>query len=366
MAATEPRVDNWAADHKRKGTALKKNTRRSADEQFSQVNEQFDQYYRSQLGPLLEEGEWERMEAVMRTALPVTFRLSGPADDAEAHALRDEMEARLVAPLLKHASDALQPPHPLPWYPQRLAWQFDVSRAALRGKGDQSSASGDLKNLHSWLLQETDLGRVQRQEAASMVPPLLLDVRPGHSVLDTCASPGSKTQQIIEILHGAAQAGGADADGRGLVVANDADNKRCHLLVSRASRLRSPRLVVCNHDARLLPEHLGTQGALAAAEDTAAAGQAEPASWLSSLLEIFGNLFCIPACGTAAPVTPLRFDRVLCDVPCSGDGTIRKMPAIWRRWSVGGGNALHGLQLQVPSPTPYPLTLALALPLTTH
>ena len=165
------RVDNWAEDHKRKGTTLKKNTRRSAEEQFSQVNEQFDKYYRSQLAPILEEGEWERMEAVMRTALPVTFRLSGPADDAEAHALRDEMEARLVAPLLKHASDALQPPRPLPWYPQRLAWQFDVSRAALRGKGDQSSASDDLKRLHSWLLQETDLGRVQRQEAASMVPP---------------------------------------------------------------------------------------------------------------------------------------------------------------------------------------------------
>ena len=169
--STEPRVDNWAEDHKRKGTTLKKNTRRSAEEQFSQVNEQFDKYYRSQLAPILEEGEWERMEAVMRTALPVTFRLSGPADDAEAHALRDEMEARLVAPLLKHASDALQPPRPLPWYPQRLAWQFDVSRAALRGKGDQSSASDDLKRLHSWLLQETDLGRVQRQEAASMVPP---------------------------------------------------------------------------------------------------------------------------------------------------------------------------------------------------
>ena len=154
MTTETPRVDNWAEDHKRKGTTLKKNTRRSAEEQFSQVNEQFDQYYRSQLAPLLEEGEWEVMEAVMRTALPVTFRLSGPADDAEAHALRDEMEARLVAPLLKHASDALQPPRPLPWYPQRLAWQFDVSRAALRGKGDQSSASDDLKRLHSWLLQD--------------------------------------------------------------------------------------------------------------------------------------------------------------------------------------------------------------------
>ena len=61
------------------------------------------------------------------------------------------------------------------------------------------------------------------------MPPLLLDVQPGHAVLDTCASPGSKTQQIIEILHGAAQSGGADADGRGHVVANDADNKRCAL-----------------------------------------------------------------------------------------------------------------------------------------
>ena len=62
---------------------------------------------------------------------------------------------------------------------------------------------------------------------------------------------------MIEILHGAAASGAADADGQGMVVANDADNKRCHLLVSRASRLRSPRLVVTNHDARLLPEALG-------------------------------------------------------------------------------------------------------------
>jgi 16S rRNA C967 or C1407 C5-methylase (RsmB/RsmF family) len=34
-----------------------------------------------------------------------------------------------------------------------------------------------------------------------MIPPLLLDVKPNHWVLDMCAAPGSKTAQIIEAIH---------------------------------------------------------------------------------------------------------------------------------------------------------------------
>merc|ERR1719424_615631 len=43
----------------------------------------------------------------------------------------------------------------------------------------------------------------------------------------------------------------------------------------------------------------------------------------------------------------LRFDRILCDVPCSGDGTLRKAPDLWRRWSDGLGLGVHRMQFNV-------------------
>lgn len=38
----------------------------------------------------------------------------------------------------------------------------------------------------------------------------------------------------------------------------------------------------------------------------------------------------------------LKFDKILCDAPCSGDGTLRKNPDIWTKWSPGNANNLHG------------------------
>ena len=84
-----------------------------------------------------------------------------------------------------------------------------------------------------------------------MIPPLLLDVQPHHRVLDMCASPGSKTSQIVSMLHREAAAGGPKPTG--FVVANDADTKRSYTLAHQLKRLCSPTAMVTVMDARAFP-----------------------------------------------------------------------------------------------------------------
>jgi hypothetical protein len=41
------------------------------------------------------------------------------------------------------------------------------------------------------------------------------------------------------------------------------------------------------------------------------------------------------------------FDRVVCDVPCSGDATLRKNADKWLRWNTAMGVGHHGQQLRI-------------------
>ena len=39
----------------------------------------------------------------------------------------------------------------------------------------------------------------------------------------------------------------------------------------------------------------------------------------------------------------LLFDKILCDVPCTGDGAARKLPTRWMKWSARDATAIHPL-----------------------
>ncbi|GMG17206.1 unnamed protein product [Phytophthora fragariaefolia] len=138
-----------------------------------------------------------------------------------------------------------------------------------------------------------------------MLPVLFLDVQRGHRVLDMCASPGSKTTQVIDFLLSAESS--VDGEQSGLVIANDLDKKRAYMLVHRLSRNTLRRAVV-----------------------TCGAGDAFPGLYDAE---------------TKALQPTNIFDRVLCDVPCSGDGTLRKNQALWKDWHIGQGLTLHPIQL---------------------
>lgn len=183
-----------------------------------------------------------------------------------------------------------EPTKPIEWYPFELAWHYALGKKSLR-------TSSTLKHLKHFLNVEAEIGNISRQEAVSMIPPLLLDVQKDHIVLDMCASPGSKSCQILEILNA--------YNSEGILVSNDIDITRCYLLTHQLQRIGTKNVIVTNHDGKSFPDMKIQRG------DT---------------------------------VEKLYFDRILCDVPCSGDGTIRKTPNAGTRWDYNY-KKLHGYVL---------------------
>ncbi|XP_055278260.1 RNA cytosine C(5)-methyltransferase NSUN2 isoform X2 [Moschus berezovskii] len=258
-------------------------------------NKLFEHYYQEL--KIVPEGEWDQFMGALREPLPATLRITGYKSHAKEilHCLKNKYFKELED--LEVDGQKVEVPQPLSWYPEELAWHTNLSRKILR-------KSPQLEKFHQFLVSETESGNLSRQEAVSMIPPLLLNARPHHKILDMCAAPGSKTTQLIEMLH-------ADMNvpfPEGFVIANDVDNKRCYLLVHQAKRLGSPCIMVVNHDASCIPR-----------------------------LQVDVN----------GRKEVLFYDRILCDVPCSGDGTMRKNIDVWKKWSTVNSLQLHGLQLRI-------------------
>ena len=269
--------------------AQRTNDTESGWAEINKENEKWETFYKAQ--NLLSDEEFAEFKESCKVPLPLTFRITGSRKYAKE--ILDIFKERHLKYLhdLQFEGEHLPQPKPLAFYPNELAWQVDVAKGIIR-KNPQFA------KLQRFLVIENEVGNISRQEAVSMIPPLVLDVKSHHKVLDMCAAPGSKTAQLIESLHADTQS------PTGFVIANDSDFKRAHMLVHQIKRLNSPNMVVVNHDAQMFPK-----------------------TYLNNQV--------------------VKFDRILCDVPCSGDGTMRKNVQIWKKWSIGDGLGLNKLQFKI-------------------
>ena len=167
---------------------------------------------------------------------------------------------------------------PLEWAENGFAWQMPFAR----GQAPDAYSKHLLGLLH-------ETGRITRQEAASMLPVVVLDPQPGQLLLDLCAAPGSKATQIAEVIA-----------PTGVVVANEPISGRANMLVSNRGRLSLSNMLINQQDGR----HMGR-------------------------------------------IPPPGYDGVVADVPCTGSATSRKNRNVWWKLSPKESRTLFRLQVEI-------------------
>lgn len=304
-------------------------------------------------------GEWDEFWESLKNPLPTTFWVNDTDDLAPSVvSFMQSMGALSVAAASSDGASASDPAaspsstsfrvETIDWYPHSgMAWRITADKISFR-------KSPELQPLRRYLMKHTAMGTISRQEEVSMIPPLLLNIQPNDVCLDMCASPGSKTAQMLLELGrwkkrpaAAAAAAAAkvvvgDNDGNndddggdgvsaaeggarfpfdylsaGCIVANELDTSRANMLVFQVKRLRQlfPFAVFTNHDARYFPQLTLTK---------------------------------VPTGDSSTPQTSvMKFDKILCDVVCSGDGTVRKAPFLVKRWSPLEAMTLQRVQIQI-------------------
>lgn len=130
-------------------------------------------------------------------------------------------------------------------------------------------------------------GKFYMQSLSSMVPPLVLDPKPGDNILDMTAAPGSKTSQIAMMM-----------ENEGKIVANELDKLRCERLKYNIEKQGASIVEVINNRG-----------------------------------EFLGKIY------------PENFDKILLDAPCSGEGRfIGTIPETFRNWYLKDVNACKNVQ----------------------
>jgi len=152
---------------------------------------------------------------------------------------------------------------------------------------------GELKPGELGKAVEHLLGYYYVQEISSMMPALALSPKPQELVLDLCAAPGSKTTQMSAMMNNS-----------GTIIANDKDIGRILILASNAERCGCTNILVARNDAVQFCEKLRGK---------------------------------------------IKFDKILLDVPCSGEGTIRSSPKTFLMWNIKMICKLSRMQRKIAS-----------------
>ncbi len=150
---------------------------------------------------------------------------------------------------------------------QAKGWQLESIPWCKEGFWISHPERRDVGNL-----LEHHLGKIYVQEAASLIPPLVLKPKPGEIVLDLCAAPGSKTTQLAAMMK-----------NKGLIIANDYKGDRMSSLGINVQRSGLTNTIIT-----LMP----------------------------------GRRFF-----------QFQFDKILVDAPCSGTGVIRKSLKTITMWN---------------------------------
>jgi NOL1/NOP2/sun family putative RNA methylase len=134
------------------------------------------------------------------------------------------------------------------------------------------------------------LGYFYVQEISSMLPMLALQPKQGDFLLDLCASPGSKTTQAAAMM-----------ENTGTIIANEVSLGRIRILNTNLEKCGVMNAIVTRKDG-------------------------------------------VHFCKTIRKKTKIRFDKILVDAPCSGEGTLRKSPKTFQMWNVKFIKSLSDLQ----------------------
>ncbi len=264
------------------------------------LNSRYSKYYQLQLssywGSELE--EWDNFIKTLKVPLPVTFRVSQRCSLSIQQLLLKWLATKAPQHQKIYLDDQIIEikVENIPWSPLTRQLSFDNSQLLNQPL---------LQKLNTFLTKQCQLGWIVRQELVSMIPVLLLDVQYHQMIFDCCAAPGSKTEQILAAMEESYR--NRDTSYQkdyGCLAANDTDQKRIFQLLEKFHTFPFPSLLFTNMN-----------------------GEQFTSYFESSFLE--------------------SFDRILCDVPCSGDGTFRKSPHLWRLFRPRTAIQFHIIQRKI-------------------